>query len=84
MKKYKKTEDEKRMEMLEEFANDHALAKDIEVIITSNSKSFTPRYPESYAKYEEANLLASLITGAESFLYWMSRKGYEVKRVKRS
>lgn len=84
LKKHRKNEDDKRMELLEEFANAHVLATDIAVTITTNSKSFKPRLPDSYAKYEDANLLSSIITGAESFLYWCARNGYEVKRAKRT
>ncbi len=82
-KKHLKNEDDKRMELLEEFANAHTLAHDIRVTITTNSKSFQPRFKQSYAKYEDANLLSSIIMGAESFLYWLSRSGYEVKLDKR-
>ena len=81
--KRKKNEDDLRMELLEDFANNHTLAHDIRVTVTTNSESFKSRFKNSYAKYEDANLLASLITGAEAFLYWLARSGYEVKLDKR-
>jgi hypothetical protein len=68
------------LKLINEFANDHTLAEHIEVTITDNHKSFKPRYPVSVAKYEDANLLASLIAGAESFCYFLERNGYKIRK----
>jgi len=65
--------------LLEDFANEHVLATNIKVSISETSKSFQPRYRDADASYENANLLATLVVGAESFLKWLNRKGYEVK-----
>lgn len=69
-------DDKKFLKLLNEFANEHTLATNIKVEITPYCKSFTPRNPGSFAKYEDANLLASIIAGAESFCYFLQRHGY--------
>lgn len=74
--------DKKYLKLLNEFSNDHVLATDIRVEISEHHKGFTPRNEGSYAKYEDANLLASMILGAESFCYFLSREGYIVCRKK--
>ena len=71
--------DKKYLKLLNEFANSHSLAAQIRVEISDNSKSFKPRFPDSYAKYEEANLLASIIVGAENFCYFLEREGYKIE-----
>uniref|UniRef100_A0A6M3XYF5 Uncharacterized protein n=1 Tax=viral metagenome TaxID=1070528 RepID=A0A6M3XYF5_9ZZZZ len=66
--------DKQMYKLLNDFANDHSLAQHIKVDITHHNKSFKPRTEGSYARYEDCNLLASLILGAESFLMWTRRK----------
>lgn len=70
----------KYIKLLNEFANSHSLATNIKVEITDYHKSFTPRSKDSYAKYEEANMLASIIAGAENFCYWLERNRYEIRK----
>lgn len=72
--------DKKNLKLLNEFANDHVLATHIKVEISDFHKSFKPRTPESYAKYEDANLLASMIMGAESLVYYLERNGYKITK----
>jgi hypothetical protein len=74
--------DKKYLKLLNEFANSHVLATDIKVEISEHHKSFKPREVLSYAKYEDANLLASILTGAESFCYYLSREGYGINKHK--
>jgi hypothetical protein len=72
--------DNEQCKMLEKFINDHVLATHIKVEVTSYHKSFSPRIKGAGANYEDANLLASILTGAESFLYYLRRNGYEIKK----
>lgn len=72
----------KNLVLINKFANDHVLAANIKVDITDHHKSFTPRGTDSYAKYEDANLLAGMIVGAESFLYYLERHGYVIGKKK--
>ena len=74
--------DKKFLKLLNEFANSHSLATEIEVDISDHHKSFKPRQGYEGAKYEEANLLASIIVGAENFCYFLQRNGYTLRRVK--
>ena len=66
--------DKQRYKLLERYANDIPLAKDIKVEITAGSKSFTPRDENEGGYYEDVILLAQLVQGAEHFLYWARRK----------
>ena len=70
--------DEEQCKMLEKFINDHVLATHIEVQVSNHHKSFKPRIEGVGANYEDANLLASILTGAESFLYWIRRNNYAI------
>jgi len=70
--------DEEQCKMLEEFINDHALATHIEVQVSHHYKSFKPRIEGEGANYEDANLLASILTGAESFVCWIRRQGGKI------
>lgn len=70
--------------LLNDFANSHTLAEHIKVEIHEHHKSFKPKDSYSGARYEDANLLASIIHGAESFIYYLERNGIEIpsKRVR--
>jgi len=74
--------DKKNLDLINKFANAHVLATNIKVDITDHHKSFTPRGLDSYAKYEDANLLAGMIVGAESFLYYLERNEYVIRKKK--
>jgi len=66
--------DEQMYRILEDFANRHTLARDIEVSITGNCKSFTA-LPDTPAKYEDVVLLSDIVRGAEHFMMWLRREG---------
>jgi|WetSurMetagenome_2_1015567.scaffolds.fasta_scaffold1380087_2 hypothetical protein len=71
----------KFIKLLNEFANDHVLATHIKVELTDHHKSFKPRDDGDVgAKYEDANLLSSIIVGAENFCYYLQRNDYEIRR----
>ena len=72
--------DKQMHELLEKFANDNVLASNIEVKIDLNHKSFMAKDGTVGANYEDCNLLASIIQGAEHFLWWARRNGYYVKK----
>lgn len=74
---------ERNLKLLNDFANSHSLATHIKVEISDHVKSFKPRTEKSYAKYEEANMLANIICGAENFLYFLERGNYEIRRKKK-
>ena len=65
---------------LQDFANAHTLAKDIKVEITPYSTRFLPRAGCEGMKYEDVQLLSSLIQGAQHYLWWKRRKADEKKR----
>lgn len=68
------------LKLLNQFANADTLAEHIKVEINCYHKSFKPRNENSYAKYEDCNLLASVIVGAERLLYWIERNGYKIQK----
>ena len=70
--------EEKFLKLLNEFANDHVLATHIKVEISTHHKSFQPRAFDSYAKYEDANLLSAIIMGAENFCWYLMRNNYDI------
>ena len=77
-------EDKKMLKLLNNFANDHVIAEHIEVVIGEYNKSFKPRPGHDGCRYEDANLLASIISGAENLCWYMLRNGYKVvKSVKK-
>lgn len=73
----KKTVKDHHLKLLNDFANQLTLAKDIKVVCGHHVKSFKPR-DGMEAKYEDAILLSSVIHGAEMFLYYLERKGIKV------
>ena len=72
--------DNQQNELLEKFINDSPLAKEIKVEVLQHHKSFKPRHAGAEAYYEDANLLSSILMGAENLLYWLRRNGYVVSK----
>lgn len=64
--------DKQMYKELEKFANDHTLARDMEISIRMGSKHFTAI--NGTAKYEDLCLLHDLIRGVEHYLMWKRRK----------
>lgn len=73
---------DKSLKLLNDFANDLTLAENIKVVITPYNKSFKPRVDGIPARYEDANMLSTIIVGAESFLSYLNRNGYSIKKGK--
>jgi hypothetical protein len=73
--------DKVRYELLNKFANEHSLSigGNIEVVRNPYSTSFKPKEGHDGMKYEDVELLSSIIQGAEHFLFWASRNGIEIK-----
>lgn len=69
-------------ELLNSFANDLTLARDIKVTISPYHKSFKPRSANISARYEDANMIASILTGAEAFMNFLHRNRYFIVRKK--
>ena len=67
--------DEEMYQILQNFAQNHTLARNIEVSISQGHTSFTPRFPAESFKHEDSELLSSLIQGATHFMYWLRREG---------
>ncbi len=76
--------DREQNALLTRFANDNALARDIDVSITEFNKSFTAKkiLEGKGANYEEAIMLSGIINGAEHFCYWLRRNKYEINHRK--
>lgn len=74
--------DKQQSALLETFINDSPIAEHIKVEISVAHKSFKPREEGSPAHYEDANLLSSILMGAENFCYWLRRNGYVIRRKK--
>ena len=72
--------DKQQSALLEKFINDSPLAEHIKVEVSSHHKGFTPREKGSPAHYEDANLLSSLLMGAENLCYWLRRNGYNITK----
>ena len=74
--------DEQQSKLLEKFINNSPLATEIQVTVTHNTKSFKPRFDGARARYEDANILSSILMGAENFCYWLRKNGYSITRRK--
>ena len=70
-----KLSDEQMYKILEDFANSHTLAQDIEVSMCSGYTHFKPRFPAESFKHEDAELLSEIVRGAEHFMMWLRREG---------
>jgi hypothetical protein len=66
--------DAEMYQILQDFANQHTLARDVFVTVSPVSKGMTAKDKSIGANYDDANLLMELIKGAEAFLFWARRK----------
>ena len=80
MKSKEQKEEERMYELLTKFGNDHTLAKDIKVHVSAGHTSYTSKDRLAGARYEDCQFLSSLVSGAQSFLHWCARHGYEVRK----
>jgi hypothetical protein len=67
--------DTEMYKILEDFANGQTVARDIEVRIYSGHTSYTPRFPATSFKHEDAEYLSELVRGATNFMFWLRREG---------
>lgn len=76
--------DEKHYKLVEDFANDHSMAigGGIKVVYTAYHTQFIPSTKPSTMKYEDVCFLSEQISGANSFMFWLRRNGYEIRKVK--
>ena len=74
----------KHLKLLNQYANNHSLAKGggIKVTITEHSTRLEP-VENSGMKYEDCNLLHDLIRGADHFICHLEREGYQISRRKK-
>jgi hypothetical protein len=71
----KEMDDEQMYQVLQDFANQHTLAQDMIVNISSGGRGMKAKDMENpKANYEDACLLMDLLRGAEHFLLWARRK----------
>ena len=68
------------LKVINDFANSSPMATEIKVEISEYVTSMKPRHENSKCYYEHAELLSSLIRGAEHFCYYLQRNGYEIRR----
>ena len=66
--------DREMYQILQDFAQNHTLARDVEVMITEHSKQFLA-HPDTFAKYEDVVLLSDIVRGTEHFMMWLRREG---------
>jgi len=69
--------DEAAYKLVEDFANDHTLAEDIIVTHSSFHTSYTSKSNDG-ARYDDCCLLKTLVDGANSFMFYLRRNGYEI------
>lgn len=69
-------------EILERFANKHSLAKggNIVVKVDQHSTGMTPKPGCTGFKYEDSNLLQSILEGASQLLWFFWREGYSITK----
>ena len=72
---------DKFYKILNEFANGHTLAKDMEIYLSLGTDHYEAR-DGGGAKFEDVNLLSSIVRGAENFCYFLKRNGYVIKKGK--
>ena len=76
--------DKERCRMLETFANQHSIAKGggIHVTYTEFSTGFNPTPEHDGFHFEDSEYLRQILMGASQFLYYLERKGFEIKKRK--
>jgi len=74
--------DKQRCQMLEDFANQHSIAKGggIHVSYTEFSTRFKPTPEHDGFNYEDSEYLRQILMGASQFIYYLEREGYEIKK----
>lgn len=75
--------DKEQTELLEKFINDNTIAHDIKVTITEHSTDMKPKNPAIGMRYEDTDLLSSILRGAMHFCYWLRRNNYTLSATKR-
>ena len=84
MKKQPRMTDDQMYEILEQFANQHTLARDIEVKMSSFSTHFSPRFPAVSFKHEDSDLLGEILRGAMHLMMWARRNNVvRLKKIQR-
>ncbi len=68
--------DNEQCKLLEKFINDSTIAHDIKVTITEHSTDMKPKPPAMTMRYEDTELLSSILRGAMHFCYWLRRNNY--------
>jgi len=78
--------DKQQFQMLEDFANDSSVAKGghIQVTVSEYSTRFEPKDGHAWFKHEDSKFLDEILTGANHFMYWLRREGYEIKKSKKA
>ena len=71
--------DKELYQLLNLYANNNPLAQHIDVDVHSCGTSMTPKEGHK-AFYSDSQVLTRMIDGAEHFLFWMARMGYELKK----
>ena len=70
--------DEQHYKLVEDFANAHSVSKDtIEVTHTAHHTQYKA-IPNSGAHYEDVVYLSQQVSGADAFVFWLRRNGYDI------
>ena len=74
--------DKKHYKFVEQFANEHSIAIGGKISVTFEPHVcwFKPKDNPSTMKYEDVCYLSEQISGASSFVFWLRRNGYEIRR----
>lgn len=74
--------DEKHAQLVQDFANEHSIAMGGGVIVNHSIGHTSYKPVGDGMKYEDVNYLKSQMDGANSFLFWLRRKGYDIVQKK--
>lgn len=78
--------DEQHYKLIEDFANNHSVAIGgrIKVAISSYSTSMNPVNENEGMKFEDINYLSDQISGASSFLFWLRRNDFVIRKAEKN
>ena len=78
-------DDEVRLKLLNDFATSLSIVKggNMKVLITHNITTVTPRDKKEGMRYEDCVKLDGSLEGANEFIMFLSRNGYNIVRKKK-
>lgn len=73
----------KHAQLVQDFANEHSVAIGGGIIVNHSIHLTLYKPVGDGMKYEDCNFLSDQISGADSFMFWLRRKGYDIVRKKK-